>query len=864
MDSNIDHIFFTINNDDNQQKDVATTRHLESSPLNAESKMLLPDVHHHHHDTTTTSLLLYDSINPTATLEVSSTMIINESSSNSTQNDGQKNKKLTNNNDDNIQMEYHFNPLYVISDRQNQSQNQQQRSIQDQELEPIRNDRIPPIYSSSSSTFVHEFSTSPSSSLPVPRDQYGLIYISLIMAGVGFLLPYNSFMIAVDYFQQRFPDTTIVFDMSATYIVMTFFTVIIQNLFVEIIPFRWRLNFGYLVALLFMMFAVIWEIWLRLGSYLDNLIIISIIAVGCSVQQSTFYGYTSMLPKRYVQAVMIGESAAGVFVSFNRIITKILYPTESEFNTVLFFSISIIVISICAIVHVVLLPRSNFIRYHLYLCRDNDNPNSRRRRRKFDDPNNARIIHQINENVGLVNMYHRKESEAKFESNTQTSMLSMDSQQQQQQIFNDQQPVVADVIINNQNGNNSMSILNRTANNQAKVQNILRTDSTEFVLPFGIDDDEINAEQQQQQQQRKQSIDSVLDFNNNNHNNDNNIDHQTNDEMDYCSINFKTPPSTTTTTAAAAATILSFIIRWLHYLETSTHFLRHFRRLFRRDNNLHRILITLHHKYLIRRDIILEIWPFISTIIIVYLVTLTIFPGIESEIHSCRFGDWFPIILMAIFNLTDFFGKLMSTLFFRINHRYLLLIAFGRFILIPLFVWSILPHQQNEEQPFFANAFWPISFTILLGITNGVFGSLPMILAPFKVNEQWREITGNLMTFSYIIGLTAGSFCSYWLNNWTLSSASSSSSLTLSSNHYRIQHYCPSELAAITSTTTTTTTTVATTIKSLSDILLNNFTTSMMTTTMVSTPINNLTTIMTTSSLNMTTTDISSMIIDPI
>nr|XP_046915901.1 equilibrative nucleoside transporter 4-like [Dermatophagoides farinae] len=780
MDSNIDHIFFTINNDDNQQKDVATTRHLESSPLNAESKMLLPDVHHHHHDTTTTSLLLYDSINPTATLEVSSTMIINESSSNSTQNDGQKNKKLTNNNDDNIQMEYHFNPLYVISDRQNQSQNQQQRSIQDQELEPIRNDRIPPIYSSSSSTFVHEFSTSPSSSLPVPRDQYGLIYISLIMAGVGFLLPYNSFMIAVDYFQQRFPDTTIVFDMSATYIVMTFFTVIIQNLFVEIIPFRWRLNFGYLVALLFMMFAVIWEIWLRLGSYLDNLIIISIIAVGCSVQQSTFYGYTSMLPKRYVQAVMIGESAAGVFVSFNRIITKILYPTESEFNTVLFFSISIIVISICAIVHVVLLPRSNFIRYHLYLCRDNDNPNnrSRRRRRKFDDPNNARIIHQINENVGLVNMYHRKESEAKFESNTQTSMLSMDSQQQQQQIFNDQQPVVADVIINNQNGNNSMSILNRTANNQAKVQNILRTDSTEFAF-------------------------------------------------------------------------FRFIFSFMFFSYFS-------------DNNLHRILITLHHKYLIRRDIILEIWPFISTIIIVYLVTLTIFPGIESEIHSCRFGDWFPIILMAIFNLTDFFGKLMSTLFFRINHRYLLLIAFGRFILIPLFVWSILPHQQNEEQPFFANAFWPISFTILLGITNGVFGSLPMILAPFKVNEQWREITGNLMTFSYIIGLTAGSFCSYWLNNWTLSSASSSSSLTLSSNHYRIQHYCPSELAAITSTTTTTTTTVATTIKSLSDILLNNFTTSMMTTTMVSTPINNLTTIMTTSSLNMTTTDISSMIIDPI
>lgn len=123
-------------------------------------------------------------------------------------------------------------------------------------------------------------------------------------------------------------------------------------------------------------------------------------------------------------------------------------------------------------------------------------------------------------------------------------------------------------------------------------------------------------------------------------------------------------------------------------------------------------MATLHQKYIIRRDIILQIWPFISTIIIVYLVTLTIFPGIESEIYSCRFGDWFPIILMAVFNMTDFFGKLMSTLFFRIHHKHLLLIALCRFTLIPLFAWSIMPRQE----PFFTNAFWPITFSILLGM----------------------------------------------------------------------------------------------------------------------------------------------------
>lgn len=40
-----------------------------------------------------------------------------------------------------------------------------------------------------------------------------------------------------------------------------------------------------------------------------------------------------------------------------------------------------------------------------------------------------------------------------------------------------------------------------------------------------------------------------------------------------------------------------------------------------------------------------------------------------------------------------------------------------------------------------------------------------MILAPVNVSEAKREITGNLMTFSYVIGLTTGSFASYIIND---------------------------------------------------------------------------------------------------
>lgn len=55
--------------------------------------------------------------------------------------------------------------------------------------------------------------------------------------------------------------------------------------------------------------------------------------------------------------------------------------------------------------------------------------------------------------------------------------------------------------------------------------------------------------------------------------------------------------------------------------------------------------------------------------------------------------------------------------------------------------------------------------SVFLGITNGIFGSVPMIIAPAKVPEQHREISGNIMTLSYNMGLTAGSIAAYFLNS---------------------------------------------------------------------------------------------------
>ena len=71
-------------------------------------------------------------------------------------------------------------------------------------------------------------------SITPPRDPCNCVYLALVLAGAGFLLPYNSFITAVDFYQARYPGTTIIFDISLTYIVVAFVSVIINNALVEV------------------------------------------------------------------------------------------------------------------------------------------------------------------------------------------------------------------------------------------------------------------------------------------------------------------------------------------------------------------------------------------------------------------------------------------------------------------------------------------------------------------------------------------------------------------------------------------------------------------------------------------------------
>lgn len=171
-----------------------------------------------------------------------------------------------------------------------------------------------------------------SASSSPPVDNYHLIYFALFCCGIGFLLPYSIYITCVDYFHSQFPQTAIIFHLNFIYIILAFVTVLFSNIIANVLSVQRRVIFGYCLTLIILMFITVFCVGLEIfpteWSYSIFLLSVGILAVGCTckanssalksidlvyfrcflVQQTSFYGLTSMLPFRYTQAVMTGES----------------------------------------------------------------------------------------------------------------------------------------------------------------------------------------------------------------------------------------------------------------------------------------------------------------------------------------------------------------------------------------------------------------------------------------------------------------------------------------------------------------------------------------------------------------------------
>ena len=77
-----------------------------------------------------------------------------------------------------------------------------------------------------------------------------------------------------------------------------------------------------------------------------------IVGIGGGIQQASFYGLAGLFPPKYTQALMLGESMAGVVVSVNRITTKSAFGDtldDVRRSTFIFFYLTMSLVLICQV-----------------------------------------------------------------------------------------------------------------------------------------------------------------------------------------------------------------------------------------------------------------------------------------------------------------------------------------------------------------------------------------------------------------------------------------------------------------------------------------------------------------------------------
>ncbi|CAN6464593.1 unnamed protein product [Victoria cruziana] len=191
----------------------------------------------------------------------------------------------------------------------------------------------------------------------VPEDSFHLAYISYFILGAGFLLPWNAFITAVDYFTYLYPGVSIDRVFAVTYmLVCLVFLLLIVAFYTHRSSASFRINAGLLIFLFSLFVIPLMDAFYLKGrsglydGYYVTVAAIALSGVGDALVQGSLIGSAGELPPRYMQALVAGTAASAVLVSAMRIITKAVYPQDARGlrkSANLYFGLSIAVMFIC-------------------------------------------------------------------------------------------------------------------------------------------------------------------------------------------------------------------------------------------------------------------------------------------------------------------------------------------------------------------------------------------------------------------------------------------------------------------------------------------------------------------------------------
>ena len=178
-------------------------------------------------------------------------------------------------------------------------------------------------------------------------------------------------------------------------------------------------------------------------------------------------------------------------------------------------------------------------------------------------------------------------------------------------------------------------------------------------------------------------------------------------------------------------------------------------------------------------DLIMLIRRHAFSVTLVFMVTLSVFPAITSEVRPLSnkdplnpcpsagrlFGDlWIPCSFL-LFNVGDTVGRFFA-MYRIIPSEKIYFLSISRIVFVPLFLMcnvvpSISASTADLPTPILAHDFWPVILMFLMSCTNGFLASQDMMYGPMQVEDELQSRAGTMMVFFLQLGLILGSIISF-------------------------------------------------------------------------------------------------------
>lgn len=171
-----------------------------------------------------------------------------------------------------------------------------------------------------------------------------------------------------------------------------------------------------------------------------------------------------------------------------------------------------------------------------------------------------------------------------------------------------------------------------------------------------------------------------------------------------------------------------------------------------------------------------QIWVWIVSVFICFLVTLAAFPAITVLVKSSDTEtEWgtkyfIPVACFLVFNVGDFLGRMLAGIVqwpksTHCGSLFILALSVARIAFIPLFLFcNAAPLNRNMTQVYIESDIAYIAFMVVFSLTNGYIGSIAMMYGPKMLsNGEDQGRAASLLVSFLVLGLAVGAALSKYV-----------------------------------------------------------------------------------------------------